>query len=88
LIFISITINIWIFIQLDNVNTRLNSLERGFSLLYEQTTMPVIIRLLNDLHLIDIRELHNRTLSSSQSDSMKLFFCFVSSRMQNDYSER
>jgi mRNA-degrading endonuclease RelE of RelBE toxin-antitoxin system len=44
--------------------------------------------LLNYSYLIDIRQLDTRILSSFQSEEMQLFFHFVGSRMQNDYSYR
>jgi hypothetical protein len=67
---------------------RLTVLEQDVSLLYEKQSMTTIIRLLNQLYLIDIRHLDTRILSSNESEEMHLFFRYVASFMKKDYSHR
>jgi len=67
---------------------RFTILEQDVSLLYEKQSMTTIIRLLNQLYLIDIRHLDTRILSSNESEEMHLFFRYVASFMKKDYSHR
>ena len=67
------------------VETRLTAVEQGLSVLYERQSMGTIIKLLNELYLIDIRQLDTRILSSYESEEMHLFFRFVASCIKNDY---
>jgi hypothetical protein len=74
--------------QLENMNTRLTSVEQDLSYLYERQFMSSIIKLLNDFYLIDIRRVDTRILSSFESADMNLFFFLVASYMKNDYFDR
>ncbi|CAF1341291.1 unnamed protein product [Didymodactylos carnosus] len=74
--------------KLENVTTRLSSVDQGLSYLYGRQSMPTIIKLLNDMYLIDVRRLDTRILSSFESENMRLFFRFVAFYMENDYSYR
>ena len=70
------------------MNGRITALEQVTALLYERQSMERLVKLLNDLYLITIRELDTRILSSFQSEEMHLFFRLVSKCMINDYSQR
>ena len=92
--FISVHHQIFV-VQLERIDSRLTKLEskvatlrHGMGLFYEKLSLPNVVKLLNDFYLIDIQSLDRRILSSSQSNEMHLFFQFVGSEMQKDYSHR